>query len=100
MDSSLLTLPAQYAVWIWAPVSLLTLACAAWLAWLLRDEPEAMAVAAVRQAPVAAPRERMPRRRAATPRKLARAQRLARREQAQDRKRPRRPLAGPDYAYA
>ncbi|AXQ30928.1 hypothetical protein D0B54_20575 [Solimonas sp. K1W22B-7] len=99
MDSSLITLPAQYAVWIWAPVSLLTLACAAWLAWLLRDEPETVAVVAVRPAPVmAAPR--MPRRRAATPRKLARAMRAARREQAQDRKRSRRPLTAPDYAYA
>ncbi len=98
MDSSFVSLPAQYAAWIWAPVSLLTLACAAWLAWLLREEP--VAVAATLPAPAMAPRERMPRRRAAAPRKPVRAQRAARREQVQDRKRPRRPLAGPDYSYA
>lgn len=39
MDTAALLLPAQLSALVWAPAVLLTLGCAAWLMFLLRDEP-------------------------------------------------------------
>lgn len=95
METSALLLPAQYSIWIWAPISLLTLACAGWLAWLLREEPDAVVVAPALETVT----PRMPRRRAAV-RKQRKAQRVARRGEAREQRRPRRPLADTAYGYA
>ena len=100
METSTLLLPAQYSVWIWASISLLTLACAAWLAWLLREDPAAEVVVPVRTAAeLEVLRSRVQRRRAVA-RKQRKAQRMARRVEPREQRRSRRPLADTSYGYA
>ena len=102
MDTSTLLLPAQYSIWIWAPIALLTLGCMAWLAWLLRDEPDAeLAVATRPLMDAELVRSRVQRRRAVA-RKQRKAKRVARRAELREQRRrhPRRPLADTAYGYA
>ncbi|HSW13905.1 MAG TPA: hypothetical protein VLI06_13760 [Solimonas sp.] len=45
MDASTVLLPSQLSVYVWAPITLITFGCVAWLMALLRDEPETVIAA-------------------------------------------------------